>query len=305
MPQPVRPAQRYAADRDAVHQALFALIVVDGVVPGGAVVPEGDRTFAPLEAAGEFRPHGMGIEIVKQRLALEGIPAFEMGGEGGVHIKRLAPTQWMRDHDGMHRLADKALALEAGRLIARLVGTRGAEDMSVGVDGAQALKGLFQAIGQCVVGLVHIGKQRVAALVRQHAGDEDRAHRRFDIVGMVGVPAAADIDHLFLLLPHLGNLRVPAVGREELVDVDIAPAPREGDVLFRRQFLVAEEDHAIVAIGGADRLHVAVRGAGDVDTQHLGAAAARHLPNFDRTHDFLHAICRLSGHGLRLGGRLI
>ena len=42
--------QRHAFERDPVHQAPLAVVVVQGVVPGRAVVPERDRAFFPMEA---------------------------------------------------------------------------------------------------------------------------------------------------------------------------------------------------------------------------------------------------------------
>jgi hypothetical protein len=40
-------SQRHALDGDAVHQAALALIVVERIVPGRAIVPERDRAFLP------------------------------------------------------------------------------------------------------------------------------------------------------------------------------------------------------------------------------------------------------------------
>src|SRR5690606_28845138 len=112
---------------------------------------------------------------------------------------------------------------------------------------------------------------------------------RFGVIGMIRVPAAADIDLLFLLLANLGDLGITAVRGKELVDVDLAPAPGERDVLFRRQLLITKEDHAIIAIGGADRLHVAVARIPEIDAQHFRAAAWRHFPDSCRSmrHVFL------------------
>ena len=57
--------KRRALDRDAVQEAALAVIVVDREVPGRAVVPQREGTRAPVEAAGEFRPHRMLVEILQ------------------------------------------------------------------------------------------------------------------------------------------------------------------------------------------------------------------------------------------------
>src|SRR3954468_18481732 len=74
--------ERAAGDGDAVHQAALAVIVVGGVVPGGAVVPKGDGAFAPAEAAGEFGPGGVTVEMLEQRPAVLGRPVLEAQREG-------------------------------------------------------------------------------------------------------------------------------------------------------------------------------------------------------------------------------
>jgi len=54
-----------ARDGDAVHEALLAVIVVDRVVLGGAVVPKRDRARRPAKAASELGPDLMGKEIIE------------------------------------------------------------------------------------------------------------------------------------------------------------------------------------------------------------------------------------------------
>jgi len=66
----VRGFERHAIDGDAVHQAALALIVVERIVPGRAVVPERDGALLPAKARLEFRPRCMLAEILEQRLAL-------------------------------------------------------------------------------------------------------------------------------------------------------------------------------------------------------------------------------------------
>jgi len=67
-----------------------------------------------------------------------------------------------------------------------------------------------------------------------------------------GLPAIADVAALLRLLAHLGDLRIAGHGGEEAVDIDAANAASEGEVLLRRQPLVAEEDHAALTKDTAD-----------------------------------------------------
>src|SRR5436190_1466837 len=62
--------QRDTLDRDAMHQAAFALVIVQRIVPGRSVVPECDRAFLPFEAGLEFRPRSVLVEEIQERLAL-------------------------------------------------------------------------------------------------------------------------------------------------------------------------------------------------------------------------------------------
>src|SRR5579871_1549059 len=55
----------FAGDGDAMHEAALAVIVVDGVMHRAAVVPDGERTLGPAEAAGEFRRLAMLVEEVR------------------------------------------------------------------------------------------------------------------------------------------------------------------------------------------------------------------------------------------------
>src|SRR6185437_4487876 len=83
-----RSGERHALQRDSMHQTTFAVIVVDGEVPGRAIVPEGDRTLAPLEAGVELRLRGVGIEIAEQGPAFIFGPALETRREGRIHVER-------------------------------------------------------------------------------------------------------------------------------------------------------------------------------------------------------------------------
>jgi hypothetical protein len=47
LPHSIRPAEPF--DGDAMHLAAVAVIIVVGIMPGGAVVPERDRARLPVK----------------------------------------------------------------------------------------------------------------------------------------------------------------------------------------------------------------------------------------------------------------
>src|SRR5205814_10611541 len=61
---------------DVCSSDLFAVVVVQGVVPGRPVVPERDRALLPGEPGLEFRPCGVVVEEFQQRLALPLAPSL-------------------------------------------------------------------------------------------------------------------------------------------------------------------------------------------------------------------------------------
>src|SRR5690606_41629539 len=85
-------------DGDAMHFAPVAVVVVSGKVPGGAIIPERDRTGAPHEFMRELGPHAMRVELHEQRARFIHRPALEAHGEGGIDVKRLLAAQRMCDH---------------------------------------------------------------------------------------------------------------------------------------------------------------------------------------------------------------
>src|SRR5271165_5627408 len=57
-------ARLIAGQGDAVHDAAEAVVIVDRVVLGAAIVPEGERARLPAKAAGKFRALLMGEQIL-------------------------------------------------------------------------------------------------------------------------------------------------------------------------------------------------------------------------------------------------
>src|SRR5256885_6737933 len=103
----MRSARPIAGEGDAVHDAALSMIVVDRIVQGGAIVPEGERARRPAEAAGEFRPHLMTEKEIEQRRALRLAHPLEASGVRNVDVERLAPGFRMRADDRM--LGEKLL----------------------------------------------------------------------------------------------------------------------------------------------------------------------------------------------------
>src|SRR3546814_4214845 len=51
--------QRHSFQSDAMHQARRSLIVIQGIMPSGAIVPECQRALFTVETRRELRPGGM------------------------------------------------------------------------------------------------------------------------------------------------------------------------------------------------------------------------------------------------------
>src|ERR1700730_5085651 len=104
-------AQLLACDRDAVQEAAFAVVVVDREVPGRALAQKAEGPFPPLEAAGEFGPHRVAVEIIEQRARLLLGPALEAHGEPRIDVKRLAAGVGVTDDHRMHGVLRRELGV--------------------------------------------------------------------------------------------------------------------------------------------------------------------------------------------------
>ena len=124
-----------------------------------------------------------------------------------------------------------------------------AEDVAAGVAGAQRFERGFQPVGERIVRGIHAREQRIAASVRHFTGIERGAESRDPVVAVIGVPAAADIVLVVRFFAHLCDRGVARNRREEAIDVDRTETLGEGDVLLRRERLIAEEHDAILAEG--------------------------------------------------------
>src|SRR5690606_17711951 len=148
----------------------------------------------------------------------------------------------------------------------------------VGVGGALAVQRLLHFQRQGLVGHLLGGEQGVAAFGRQLPGVEHRAQAGDFLVGQVRVPELAGVAQAgrLTVLDDVGDdedLRV--AGQQELaqhVDLQLAEAAAEGDVLFRGQVLVAEDHYAVIQMGAMHTGEIGVvERAGQVDADDLGA----------------------------------
>ena len=107
---------------------------------------------------------------------------------------------------------------------------------------------------------------------------------------MVGVPAAADVFFLILLLENQSDFRMPFNLGEEAVDVDIAKASGESDLLIRTDVLVPYDDHAVISerlVNGTELV-----GVRHVSIQDFSATAARERFDFHCTAPFVYVWCQ-------------
>src|ERR1700730_1771584 len=139
-----------------MEQAALAVVVVDREVPGRAVVPEGERAFAPVEAAGEFRPDRVPIEILEQWSRFLLAPAIETQGETRVDVERLAAGLRVANDDRMNGVLCRQLGVADAALEVAAPGLgRGAKDMAARVQCFQPMEGRLQPFGAGVVGGGH------------------------------------------------------------------------------------------------------------------------------------------------------
>src|SRR6185503_4095074 len=88
-----KPAQlprHITLERHAMHHAAKAVIVVDRVVLGAAIVPQRDRPWLPAKTAREFRARRVGKKIAQQRRALFNRHVAEAQRVAAVGVKSLA-----------------------------------------------------------------------------------------------------------------------------------------------------------------------------------------------------------------------
>ena len=151
------------------------------------------------------------------------------------------------------------------------------------MDRGQALEIALHAVRQRLVGGVHRGEQRVAAARRAVADIQDAAHRRLLVAGDVAVPAFAVGARRILVGMDDHQLGMARRVRRRGMDVQLAEAAAEVEVLVLGDMLVAEEDHQVLRQRAVDLLEglVAER-LRQIDAADLGADDRRQLVDRDR-----------------------
>src|SRR5262245_11930954 len=151
-----------AGQRNSLHGTAIAVVVVDWIVLGAAIVPEGDRANLPTEAAGELRPRLLLAEKIEERRAFRFGHILETQGMRDIDVGCLATRLRMRAH---HRMLGEVFLL--GILPPHVFDAILAGPARIGlqraVDGDQSLEQALHAPRQCRIGEVGIGKQGVAA----------------------------------------------------------------------------------------------------------------------------------------------
>ena len=80
------------------------MIVINRVMPGCTVIPEGDGTRLPAEFMDMFGASRVAHQIINQGLAFRSRPAVEMGGKTTVNIKRPAAADRMANNHRVNRV---------------------------------------------------------------------------------------------------------------------------------------------------------------------------------------------------------
>lgn len=79
----------------------MAVVVIDGFVPGGAVVPHGEVAGLPADTALEFGFLAMVVEHCEDGAGFVCGEAFDMGGEAWVDVEAAAAAERVGDDDGV------------------------------------------------------------------------------------------------------------------------------------------------------------------------------------------------------------
>ena len=147
----------------------------------------------------------------------------------------------------------------------------------VAVLGMQHGQALLQRLRQRVVGGVLVGEQRVAALGRQHLRVQQRTQAGLLLVREVRVPELASITQAYVatFLDDVGHDQDFRVARQqellEHMNLQLAEAAAEDDLLFGADPLLPEHQHMVVKVGTVNALEIfGVDWFGQVQADDLG-----------------------------------
>ena len=147
--------------------------------------------------------------------------------------------------------------------------------------GLQPVEKALHRRAQCVVGGVLVGEQRVTAYLGQLDCVQDGPEVRLGQERHVGVPPTAEVEGVVRLGDDLDDLGMIGPALDEGVGVELAEAATKGDLLFRCQLLVAEEQHVVLEERPSDLGdRLVARAVGEIDpldvrTEHPGGRTNR------------------------------
>jgi hypothetical protein len=90
------------------------------------------------------------------------------------------------------------------------------------------------------------------------------------------VPSAAEVDAVVGLFDDWNHLRVVGQGLDERVRIELAEAPRKGDLVAGGDVLIPKEQHQVLEPGAMHLFENCVVHAREVDTRHFGPERAHH-----------------------------
>src|SRR5260370_35398441 len=146
-----------ALDGDPVARAGVRPIIPHRVVLDAAVVPERDRVRLPAEAALEQRVGHVLVEIAQDAVALVARDAVDVAGEALVDVERLPAGDRM---GADHRVVGERVAL---LVLDAVIGVLAAVVLAV-VPCRQPVEIGLHPLRKRLIGRIHVGEQRVAAL---------------------------------------------------------------------------------------------------------------------------------------------
>ena len=143
------------------------MVVIQGVVPGGPVIPHRDRVLAPAKAAGEFGSAAMLVKIVKKRLGFFFSPAVKAQSELRIDIKCRTARQWMSNDNRVIRiLTGRSRVTEPItdiRFVTPVLIGLGTKYIAAGMNRPKGAQHLLETLRETVVGRIHAGEHRVPA----------------------------------------------------------------------------------------------------------------------------------------------
>ena len=91
----------FTGERHAIHGALVAVVIIQGVVLRAAIIPECERALFPVKAALKLFALLHAIEILQQRTAFIDAHSINVGGVSIATVQGLTSRLWGGADDRM------------------------------------------------------------------------------------------------------------------------------------------------------------------------------------------------------------